>query len=163
MPRLESRHALRSASASCELRLQLYDLIVIDDVAAYNRAAEEFATSVSQMVSVRVVEGEQPHLTSKKRRHQPPVLLTEHDPSAIEELRSALELSSVSDRIALIMSGSPSVTIVGPQGDLASFTYLSGGYIRLRGDVSDAPLAHPRALEEWLNDRLGQAGAKVLS
>jgi hypothetical protein len=129
---------------------------VIDRIEDYEQAAVEFAGFVARMKSVRVAEGSQPRSVVGKRRDQREVqlLFVENDPAAIDELRAALELAPIDQPNAWMTPGTPTLTLVGPDGDLASFSYLFSGWIRLHMDVSDAPLVHKDLLERWLGERL---------
>ena len=127
---------------------------------SYEAARKDFAAAVQQMTSVRVAEGSHPHSTSIKRRNSEfrPLLFSEDNPSAIEELRSAFALNTQDDGGNWMEQGSPTLTLCAGERDLISVSVLGGTYLRFY-DVAtwDAPLHDPALLGQWLSVRLPSA------
>ena len=108
------------------------------------------------MVAVRVAAGPEPHSTAVKRKSDRfvPMLLSEDDPDALDELRSALEVDVEDDGGNWMTPGSPTLTLVGEHSDLVSVILIGDSHLRFHGaDVWDAPLRDPAALIRWLDAR----------
>ena len=123
----------------------------------YQAAVDAFVVAAREMTSVRVADGHTPHSASVKRRSPGfvPVLFTEDDPEALDELRVALAVRPQDDGGNWMEPGSPTLTLVAGQRDLVSVILIDGTYLRFH-DVAvwDAPLRAPDALGRWLSQRV---------